>query len=224
MHLVRRPHLLIQLAVHAVTDAKLLVVRLDVDVAGVLPHGVVEQVVDQLDHRRLPRHLLQIADVLRDVLDEREFLESLVIEDVVDHEDVRRRQVRLERGLDVLRRRANDLDLASADSLDLIDQEDVGRLADGHGQRAVHFEQGQNDVGFDELARQDLHDLRIADFRAHLGIRHAVGFRQRRGDLVLGAVAHLDEQLTEQLAMALVPLLGQGLIDLLLSDDAPGQQ
>jgi hypothetical protein len=45
-----------------------------------------------------------------------------------------------------------------------------------------------------------------------------------RGDLVLGAVAHLDEQLTEQLAVPLVPLFGQGFVNLLGRDDAAGQQ
>ena len=43
----------IQPAVDAVADAQRVVVGLDVDVAGALLDGVVDQVVDQLDDRRV---------------------------------------------------------------------------------------------------------------------------------------------------------------------------
>jgi hypothetical protein len=195
-----------------------------VDIAGILPYGVVQQVIDQFDHRRLAGHLFEVADILCDALDQGELFESFVIDDVVDHEDVGRRQIGLKRGLDILARGADDSDPAPADPLDLVDEEDIRGLIDCHGQDIMHLEQRQNDVGFEELAREQLHRLGVAELRTDLGIGNTVGLGQGRGDLVLRTVAHLDEELAEQLAMAFVLLFGQSMVDLLLSDHTSRQQ
>jgi len=88
----------------------------------------------------------------------------------------------------------------------------------------MNLEQRQDDVRFEELPRQQFHGLGVAQLRADLRIGDPVGFRQGRRDLVLRAMAHLDEQLAEKLAMALLLLFGQGPVDLLLTDHAPRQQ
>ena len=46
----------------------------------------------------------------------------------------------------------DDLHLAAGEPLDLLEQEDVGRLGDGHGQHALDLEQRQDAVLFQELA------------------------------------------------------------------------
>ena len=69
VHLVRRAQLLDQPAVDAVADAQRVVARLDVDVAGAFLDGVVDEVVDQLDDRRVAGRLLEVGDVLDLLLD-----------------------------------------------------------------------------------------------------------------------------------------------------------
>src|SRR5262249_13605621 len=60
---LRRRRRLAQHAVNAVAHFELPLERLDVDVAGALLHGLVDEHVDELDDERLPRHLLQVGDV-----------------------------------------------------------------------------------------------------------------------------------------------------------------
>jgi hypothetical protein len=66
LHLHGRLHHLHERPVDPVADPYLLLVRLDVDVGGPLQHGVGEEAVDELHHRRLLDLLLQRRD--RDVV------------------------------------------------------------------------------------------------------------------------------------------------------------
>ena len=59
----RRLHL-VQHAVDAVADAQLVLERLDVDVRRARLDGAADQLVDEADHRRLARHVLQPLGVL----------------------------------------------------------------------------------------------------------------------------------------------------------------
>ena len=64
---------LVQPAVDAVADPQAALGRLDVDVAGAFLDGVVDDVVDQPDDRRLAGDLLDVADVLDRLFDQRDF-------------------------------------------------------------------------------------------------------------------------------------------------------
>jgi hypothetical protein len=66
--------------------------------------------------------------------------------------------------------------------------------------------------------------LGSAILRADAGVGNAVGLRQRFGDLVLGADAQLDEHFAEQLLVAAAFLFVQRAVQLLLLDEALGQQ
>src|SRR3954462_4675221 len=61
---MRGLHRLEEHAVHAVADAEVLLVRLDVDVGGALLDGVGEDQVHELDDRSVGGRLLQVDDVL----------------------------------------------------------------------------------------------------------------------------------------------------------------
>ncbi|MHC4705778.1 MAG: hypothetical protein ACYS8I_01665 [Planctomycetota bacterium] len=52
-------------------------------------------------------------------------------------------------------------------------------------------------------------------FWTDLGVRDTISLRQGRGYLVVGAIVHFDEEFTEELAMAFLSLLIQGLLNLL---------
>ena len=97
---------------------------------------------------------------------ERELLGLHLLDDVVDDEDVVVGQVGLERGLDVAAGGGDDLHLVAAEALDLLEQEDVGRLGHRDGQHALDQEQRQDLVLFQELLGQDADDLGIGDARA----------------------------------------------------------
>ena len=60
---------------------------------------------------------------------------------------------------------------------------------------------------FDEVARQQLGGLLIAQSQFELGVRHAVRVGDALGDLVFRAGGQLDENLTEELAAAALFLL-----------------
>jgi hypothetical protein len=62
-------------------------------------------------------------------------------------------------------------------------------------------------VGPEERGRQDVHRPRVGHGRTDARERQAVRERQRLGDLLLGALARLDEDLAEQLLVPAPPLL-----------------
>ena len=64
----------------------------------------------------------------------------------------------------------------------------------------------------------------VAELGRNLGVGNAVRLRQGRGDLVLGAKAHLHEQFTQQAVVAAAVLAGEGLLDLLLGHNTPTEQ
>ena len=57
MHRVGWPHLFIETSVNAIPDSQPFLVALDVDIAGILAHRLVEQVIDELHDRRLAGYL-----------------------------------------------------------------------------------------------------------------------------------------------------------------------
>ena len=106
-------------------------------------------------------------------------------------------------------RGGDDLHLEVGQAADLVDQEQVRRLGDGHRQHAADHEQRQHEVLLDVLPRQDVDDLRVEQPGVELGVGHAVFGGQALDHLVLGAVVPLDEDLAQQLVPPLLLLLLQ---------------
>ena len=142
LQLHRRLHHLVEHAVHAVADAKVLLVRLDVDVGGALLDRVEQDQVHQLHHRRVGGALLQVADVgdaCLVVLDA-----DLALVEPFHHLVVRGallRVVLVQRLLDGLLAGDDDLDVVAGEELDVVDGVDVRGVAHRQYQRgagAIH--------------------------------------------------------------------------------------
>jgi hypothetical protein len=88
MHLMRRADFFVQFAVNSVSDPQFLIIRFDMNIAGVFSHSVVEQIVNQLNNRRLAGYLRKITYILCDIFYKRKIIESFVINNIIDDKNV----------------------------------------------------------------------------------------------------------------------------------------
>jgi len=195
-----------------------------VDIRRAFAHGVVEQVVDQLDDRRVPGDFLQVADILNLLLNKREFFGFDFVNDFINHENIGRGQMRLHRGADIARGGGHHLHGVAGELLDFFDQKQIGRFRHGDRQHAIDQKHRQYAVLFKKGARQNFNDLGIADFRRNLGVRHIVAGREGFSELLFGDQSLLQEHFADQLARAGFLLLLQHGIQGLLSDQRPGDE
>ncbi len=200
------------------------VVGLDVNVARAFLDGGVEQVVDELDDRRVARHAFEVGDVIDLRLDQFERVGRYILDDVVDDEDVGGVDVLCEDGLHVVRRRRDHLHGAAGHAGDFLDEEYVRRLAQRDCQNVVHLEERQDVVLFEEVAGDELDDLGVGKARCELRVRNVVGLGQRFEDLILRRHGEFDEDLAQQLPMIAAALFLDSLIDLLLGEDSLCQE
>ena len=161
----------------------------------------------------MARNLLNVADVLDGVLDQRHLGVFRILDDVVDDEHLRVRQ-RGDHPPDVFVRRRDDLHVALRHADEFVDQEQVRRFRDGDGQHVANAEQRQDEVLFDEFARQDVDDLQVHVPGVELGVGDAVLHRQALDDLVLGAVLQFDEDFAQQALRTDLVLLRKGRLQL----------
>ena len=177
------------------------------NVAGLVLHGVVEDVIHELDDRTLTGCIGHRRDVFDRLLDQFDGVVLRVVDDVVDHEHPLAGQIGLHHAADIFRGGDDHLDVALRDFGKLLDQKDVGRLADRDRQRVANSEQRQDGVLLDDVARQDVHDLGVEQ----PAIEFDIGQRQFDGEtfqhLLFVGPAAFDEQFAQQLRPARRPLL-----------------
>ncbi len=161
-----------------------------------------------------------VADVVDRLLDQRDVVAVRILDDVVDDEHLRVRQCR-DHPADVLGRGGDDLHVQLCEFADFVDQEQVRRLGDGDRQHAANQEQRQHQVLFDVFPRQQFDDLQVAKPRFELGVGHAILAGQALDDLILGAVALVDENFAQQLIHAggLLLLLRQCRLEVFLREE-----
>ena len=242
----RRRHDVVEDAVDAVPDAQLLLVRLDVNVAGALLNGGHEHDVHEPDDRRV--FTLARERVRADLL---QLFENL---DIVRADAERRLQLleaaagHLERaasrllraGLAPLRagrgptaalaarvvlldrvgdgdfRRDDRLDGVAGHELDVVHREDVGRVRHRDRERAAGTAQRDDLVLARGLGGNKLDDGEIDLELREVDGRNAVLLAEERGDLLVLDEPHLDEVVPELPPVGL--LLRQRLLKLLRGD------
>ena len=193
--------------------------RLDVDIAGALLDGVVDNVVDQADHGRLPGDLLDVADVLDGLFDQRDVGGVRVFDDVVDHEDLGIGQ-RGDHPPNVFVTGGDDLDLHLRAAADFVDQEQVGGFGDGDREQTANDKQRQHQILLDVVAREHVDDLGVEQAGVELGVRDDVFGGQALDDLILVAILQIDDDFTQEPAAGVVLLFLQRVEQLLLGDVA----
>ncbi len=186
----------------------------DVDVGGAFLDGGEEDEVDELDDGGLTGDFLEVREVGDLLVDDGERGGVDVVVDLVDDEDVCGGEVRLEGGADVALRGGDELDARVGEPLDFLDEEEVGGLGDGDGERAVDEEEGEDGVCLDELARELVGDSRVGDPRGELCVGDAVGLGERFDDLVFGDEVEVDEDLAEESLLACAALFGERVLEL----------
>ena len=141
------------------------------NVAGLVLHGVVEDVIHELDDRALAGRIGDGGDVFDRLLDQLDGVVLRVVDDVVDHEDSLVGQISLHHAANIFGGGDDDLDVAFRHLGKLLDQEDVGRLADRDCQRIANAEQRQHRVLLNDFARQDVHDLGVEQSAVEFDVR-----------------------------------------------------
>ena len=128
-HPLRHMRRLAQHAVDAEPDPHLPLVWLEVDVGGTLPHGLAEDAVDELDHRRVFGADLDVAD-----LGELLVLGLFPLDDRLADRALQRVEAADQR-FDVLLGGDRDPAVERGGDLDVVDGEDVGRVGHRDQQR-----------------------------------------------------------------------------------------
>ncbi len=195
LHLHRRLHDLLERAVDPVADPDLLLVRLDVDVADALHHGVGEEPVDELDDRRRIHLLLQRRDV--DVfvllLHELEVVLHEVPEQIAHVLLIGRTVVILE----VLTERvlADDhrLDVEARLEAHDIDGLVVGGVGHRHGQRPPDLSQREHQMLVGDLAVDQRVDLLVDLDLLQVDRRKTVLLGEHPSELFLIDESEVDE-------------------------------
>ena len=170
-------HGLAEDAVDAELDLDVLVLGLDVDVAGPLLDGGEDDGVDELDDRAvLVGQLLDGDDVL--------FLAALALDDLGDEalgrvaEDLHGR-LALAQGLeDGPLRGGEDLDLLAEEGLDGVDGGDVGGIGDGDLHDAVVLAEGDEREAVDELDGEGLDEVPVEVLGLEVDVGDAVALGQ----------------------------------------------
>jgi hypothetical protein len=74
---MRRTHFLIETAVNPVADAEFLIARLNMNIAGIFANGVIKQVINKFDYRRLVGYFFEVAYILGDIFYQCKIIEAL---------------------------------------------------------------------------------------------------------------------------------------------------
>ncbi len=188
----------VQSAIDPIADTHAPLGGLNVDVAGALFYRVEYNIIHQTNDWRLAGDLLDVANVLDGLLDQRHIGRVGVFDNVVDHEDFGIGK-RRDHPPNVLGTGGDDLHLGIGQSANLVDQEKIRRFRNRDRQYAANQEQRQHKILLDIFARQYVDDLEIKQANIELGIGHPVLVRQALDDLVLGAILEFDEDFAQQL-------------------------
>ncbi len=186
-HRVGRAHGAEQNAVDAVPHLELLLLGLDVDVAGTLLDRVGDQVVHEADDRRLAAGLLEVVGILGLLLDDAHVVLGHFADDVVQVAEIAATfAVELLAGLGDERRRDDARDDFAIDepTLGLVEQKDVCRVAQAELNGLAVVGQRDDVTGLAEVDRQPIDDLTdgVVVGRAGIDVRHFVKIRQRLVD------------------------------------------
>jgi hypothetical protein len=153
------------MSVDAVTDLDIVLVRLDMHVAGAGINGVGQQLVDELDEGRVVV-IFDVGDVQDLVVLDHFIIDGADI-DVLDRvlEDVVDRVLRLVIFMDVrhqLRMTAQDrLDVQMGDKTNLIARHDIARITHGRQEHVPFFLKRQDTMVHGPFERQKLDETEI---------------------------------------------------------------
>ena len=190
-----RLHHLVEHAVDAEADAELLLVGLDVDVGGPLLDGVEQDQVHQLDDRRLGGAVLEVdgVEVVVAALDERHLGVVEAHHDLVEVGPLLGVEA-IEGLADGLLRGHHHVDVVAGEELDVVDGEDVGRVAHGDDQRRAGAVDRHHQVLLGGGLGHQLEHLRIDLEVLEVDGGDAVLLGEEAGQVRLGDGALLHQQ------------------------------
>ena len=192
--------------------------RLDVNVAGAPPHGVGQQAVDQLDHRRvvdlrlgdsLVLLLLDDLDVLAPTLHVLEDALELLVGGLV---------VLLDQVAKGVLAGDDRKEIETGDELEVFEQAEIGGIGHGDGEGAPLPLERQHDALGGHFGGHQLDDLRIDLEPGEIDRGHAILAGQDLGDLQLLNKPELHQDVAQPVLAVL--LLRQRLRELLARDEA----
>ena len=108
--------------------------------------------------------------------------------------------------------------------LNLLHQEDVGRLRHRDRQYAADKEQGQDRVLLNKLARKKFYDLGIRNLCSIANERHTIAVSKRLDDLRISGEIHFHEDFADQLLVPFLNLMLKGLGELARRDISLGDK
>ena len=193
-------------AVDAVADPEAVLERLDVDVGRVRLDRVLDEEVDQPDHRRVERHVPERGEVLAAGV-----VSALVVADRLD-DLLDRRRARPEVALDRLEDRGlgghGQADVDPQRPAQLVDDGRVGRIGAGHHEDAVLDGEGTEAVLAHVLGRQPLEERRARRelLAADVGDLEVAG--ESLPHLLRAREAEPDQRVGQMLAGGLTVCLG----------------
>jgi hypothetical protein len=213
-------HDLVEHAVDAEPHAEALLVRLEMDVRGVLLDRIRHDDVDELDDGGVLGGRLEALNV--DVLGFLEDLEVLrlrlrhLVHDLLELDGVRGAVVLVDRLLDRDLRGHDGLDVVPGHELDVVHREDVRRVDHGDGQGGPGSADRHDQIFLRDLRRDQLDDRFVDLDRQEIDRGDAVLLREELGDVVFLDDPQLDEVETDLAAVDF--LVFERLGELLLGD------
>ncbi len=213
-----RLHHLVEHAVDAEADPEVLLVGLDVDVGGALLDGVEQDEVHQLHDRCFPGALLQVdhVAVALVVVDDRDLRVVEALHEVLVRGPLLG-VVALDGLLDGRLGGDHRLDVVAGVELDVVDGEDVRRIAHGDDERAAGAVHRHHLVLLGDGLGDELDDLGVDVEVLQVDGGHAVLLGEEAGEVALGDGALLHQQGAD--ARAGLALLLLGLLELLQRDE-----
>ncbi len=190
------------------------------DVGYALQHGVRQEPVDELHHRRgldlRGQHRVVLVFLGLDDLDVvlPPLLEEVGHLGVLDHPSV----VLLEVLAEGVLPDDDRLDLELGDELEVVDGGEVRRVRHRHRQHAPDPPEREDEMLVGDVRRNQLQDLRVDGDLRQVDGGHAVLLGEHPRELVLGHEAEADERVAD--ARSRRPRLLQTLPELLLGDEA----
>ena len=210
----------VQRAVDAVADAHLVLEALEVDVRRALLHGVGQDAVDQLHHRRVVDRRGEDGgvDLLFLLLDDLDVAVLLHVLEEVRERIVARLAVVLVDGVAERVLPGDDReDVVARDELEVVDDAEVRRVGHRDRQRATLALEREHQMALGELGGDELRDARVDFEVGEVHRRHAVLPGEHASKLDLVHEAQLHEVVAYAVAAGL--LLLQRLLERLLIDE-----
>ena len=193
-------------AVDAIADAQVVLVRLDMNIAGPLVQRLQEYLVDQLYDRCLLGHLQQVFAVLGGLGNHPEAVGAHHLVDGVAADA----EVGLYELGDLVGRREYRFDLQPCHQPQLVEGVQVERVGGGHRQRVVVAPDGNDLLAEDQFGRQGLQRLGVELHRRQVDRRDRQLLPDDLQQLFLADAAHFQQRPVEAQALGLAEVLGPG--------------